>query len=271
MRHVAPARGSVDPRVFGRMPLLGWRDHAALLEGAIWPSIDRLNNGLRAGSGHRFVAQTPALLADGLHYEQRIAERGEIATREHNWHDLLNALVWLRHPTLKQALNRRQVAEIARMGPKVRSRAQYALTHFDEAGVIVWLRDPALLELWDAHDWHGLFWRRRRAWLDGTIRLELFGHALLELALDPARLLVAKALVFQANDGADTPAPVGACAVAVAEGRLLRDPLELRPLPLSGIPGWHPDNASESFHLEAPCYQPRRAGRAYPPLNPPLP
>src|SRR5574337_687723 len=199
------------------MPLLGWRDDAALLEGAIWPSIDRLNNGLRAGSGHRFVAQTPALLADGLHYEQRIAERGEIATREHNWHDLLNALVWLRHPTLKQALN------------------------------------------------------RRRAWLDGTIRLELFGHALLELALDPARLLVAKALVFQANDGADTPAPVGACAVAVAEGRLLRDPLELRPLPLSGIPGWHPDNASESFHLEAPCYQPRRAGRAYPPLNPPLP
>ena len=86
---------------------------------------------------HRFVAQTPALLADGLHYEQRIAERGAIATRERNWHDLLNALVWMRYPAIKQALNRRQMTEIARMGPKQRSRAQYAMTHFDEAGVIV--------------------------------------------------------------------------------------------------------------------------------------
>jgi len=33
----------------------------------------------------------------------------EIATREHNWHDLLNALVWLRFPGLKSVLNRRQV------------------------------------------------------------------------------------------------------------------------------------------------------------------
>ena len=52
----------------------------------------------RTGDAAVFVAQTPALLADGLHYEQRIAERGEIATREGNWHDLLNALIWLRFP-----------------------------------------------------------------------------------------------------------------------------------------------------------------------------
>src|SRR5574337_1953052 len=271
MRYIAPPREAVDPGVFARMPLAAWREFADLLEAPGWPSVDALAAWLPADAPVRFAVQTSGLRADGLHYEQRVAQRGVIATRERNWHDLFNALVWLRFPGLKRVLNARQAAEIARLGPKRRSRAQYALTHFDEAGVIVWLRDPALLALWDAHDWHGLFWRRRRAWLDGTIRLELFGHALLELALDPARLLVAKALVFQANDGADTPAPVGACAVAVAEGRLLRDPLELRPLPLSGIPGWHPDNASESFHLEAPCYQPRRAGRAYPPLNPPLP
>ncbi|NMW24675.1 DUF3025 domain-containing protein, partial [Rhodanobacter denitrificans] len=39
----------------------------------------------------------------------------------------------------------------------------------------------------------------------------------------------------------------------------------LRPLPLSGIPGWHPENAGETFHRGAACYQPRRAGREYPP------
>ena len=58
------------------------------------------------------------------------------------------------------------------------------------------------------------------------------------------------------------------CAAEVGAGRLLLDPLELRPLPLSGIPGWHPDNAGEAFHRGAACYQPRRAGREYPPASP---
>ncbi|WEN16762.1 DUF3025 domain-containing protein [Rhodanobacter sp. AS-Z3] len=263
MRYVAPARDSVDPAVFARMPLAGWRDFSELLEGAPWPSIDALNQRWPDGSRQRFVAQTPALLGDGLHYEQRIAECGLIATRENNWHDLLNAMIWLRYPSLKQALNRRQIDEMKQMGPKQRSRAQYAMTHFDEGGVIVALSDPSLLALWDAHDWYGLFWQRRQAWLDGSIQVELFGHALLELALNPGKLLVGKALVFHIDKSADLRS---SCAAAVASGQLLHDPLELRPLPLSGLPGWHADSADEAFHRSTPCYQPRRAGRSYPPV-----
>jgi hypothetical protein len=71
--------------------------------------------------------------------------------------------------------------------------------------------------------------------------------------------------VFQTGGGADLPAR---CAAAINAGRVLLDPLELRPLPLSGIPGWHPDNADEAFHRRAVCYQPRRAGREYPPPSP---
>lgn len=260
-RYIAPARDAVDPQVFARMPLAAWREYAGLIEGRDWPSIDALNAARPAGLRERFVAQTRALLADGLHYEQRIAERGEIATRERNWHDLFNALIWLRHPDLKRALNARQVAGIAHMGTKQRSRAQYALTHFDEAGVLVALRDPALLALWDAHDWHGLFWRERAAWADGRIRVELFGHALLEHALTPAQLLVGKALVVQGGEGA---APAALCAQTIRDGRLLRDPLELRPLPLAGVPGWHPANGQEAFVRTAPCFCPLRAGRRYP-------
>ena len=149
------------------------------------------------------------------------------------------------------------------MGPKQRSRPQYALTQFDEGGVIVLLRDPALLARWDAHDWHGLLWQRRQAWLDGSIGVWLFGHALLELALTPGKLPVGKALVFQ-SASADAASVAQRCAEAIRDGRLLNDPQELRPLPLAGIPGWHQDNASETFHLTTPCYQPRRAGRQYP-------
>lgn len=265
MRYVAPPRGTVDPATFGRPPLSLWRDYADLIEGAEWPSIDALNRRLPPGETHRFVAQTPQLLADGQHYEQRIAEHGAIATREGNWHDLLNALVWLRYPALKQALNHRQMDEIARIGPKRRSRAQYAMTHFDEGGVIVGLRDPSLLALWDAHDWYGLFWRRRQAWLDGSTRLALFGHALLEHALNPDKLLVGKALVFDTSRvGADVDL-VAAGTDMIASGRWLNDPLELRPLPLAGLPGWRLDNGDEAFHRTTACYQSRREGRQYPP------
>src|SRR5438874_9678511 len=111
MRFIAPARDTIDTTVFERPPLSLWREFDELLRGP-WPDIAALN--ARVGDVRaRFVAQTPALLADGLHYEQRIAARGEIATRAGNWHDLLNALVWLRFPQLKQVLNARQVAEIA--------------------------------------------------------------------------------------------------------------------------------------------------------------
>jgi len=234
--------------------------------------------GARPGRPPRFVAQTPALLADGLHYEQRIAQHAEIATREGNWHDLLNALVWLRYPALKSALNRRQVAEIAIAGPKRRTRAQCALTHFDEAGAVVVVRDRALLALWDRHDWHGLFWRERAAWTDGRIAAHVFGHALLEHALRPVQLLVAKALVVLRPDAAGADADGSSamtdafamCADAIRRGELLNDPQELRPLPLSGIPGWHVDNGEERFYRDAPCFCPLRAGRRYPaPLHGP--
>ena len=264
MRYLAPARETVDPAVFGRLPLAAWVEYADLFAGAEWPSIEALNARRPAAADWYFIEQTPALLADDLHYEQRIAERGQIATRASNWHDLFNALAWLRYPALKRALNARQLAGIASMGPKVRSRAQYALTHFDEAGVIVEVADPELLALWDAHDWHGLFWRHRQAWLDGRIRLQLFGHALLERALAPGEL-VGKALVFQSDVLPHDNAVHALCAEAIAAGWLLCDPLELRPLPLSGMPGWHAENHHESFHRHAASYQPRRAGRRYPP------
>jgi len=249
------------------MPLLAWREYAGLLCGQAWPGVDALNALLPTGRAYRFAAQTPDLLADGLHYEQRIAGRGLIATREGNWHDLLNALVWLRHPKLKLALNAMQVAEVARMGPKRRSRAQYALTQFDEGGVLVLVRDPGLLAAWDAHDWYELFWTRRAAWRDGAIEVAVFGHALLELALTPARLLVGRALPFLAPAGVGLHTVFEACAAAIADGRLLRDPQELRPLPLSGLPGWRGDNEVAAFHRIAACYQPLRPGRRYPPTH----
>lgn len=264
MRYVAPARETVDPIVFTRAPLSGWNEYVDWLRGRRWPSVDELNAHWPQHADERFIAQTRELLDDGLHYEERIATRGLIATREANWHDLFNAMIWLRYPQLKRALNQQQMVEIAQVGRRERSRPQCAQTHFDEAGVIVLMNDPQLLALWDRHDWYGLFWCHRDAWLDGSIVLEVFGHALLEHALMPDKLLVGKALAVMVRDNADRAAAVASCVDAIANARALRDPQELRPLPLSGIPGWHAANDEEAFHRHAACYQPLREGRFYP-------
>ena len=220
----------------------------------------------------QFVAQSPALLADGLHYEERI-RRGQLSTREDNWHDLLNALVWLRYPRIKHALNAAQCADIAKIGTRERTRQQCAMTHFDEGGAIVLCSDPGLMDLWDQHDWHGLFWRERDAW--GTrIAVMVFGHAVLELALQPERLLVAKSLALMtdfaavASIGSDAGIIRGRVDERVArlivDGKVMADPQNLRPLPLSGIPGWHPSATCEAFFADAPCFRPLREGRRYP-------
>ena len=257
-RFVAPPRAAVGPSVFEQPLYRALADFHGLLTDDGWPSIAHLNDVL-APEGKRFVPQDEALLSDGLHYEARIAVQGRIATRACNWHDLFNALVWARHPTIKQALNARQCEDLAVLGPALRSRAQAALTQFDETGVIVRVRDPALLAAWDAHDWPQ--WFAPTVWADGTVAVAaVVGHALMEQGLLPGRLLVGKCLVVV--DG-DDDAAVARTARAIGEGRVLQDPLELRPLPLAGIPGWQSDRMD--VMAQSDYFRPLRTGRTYPP------
>lgn len=266
MRFVAPAREQVDPRCFVHPVFAEVRELAIWREcllGPQWPEVADLP----VAGGQRFVAQDAALRAEDVHYEVRIAERGEIPTRERNWHDLLNAMIWLRWPALKQAMNARQVTDIASIGPKQRTRAQYALTQFDEAGVVLSVSaaepiETALVHAWDQHAWPAFF-----AMLGGVEwSISVIGHALLEHALDPQRLLVGKALlVVDDAPVARRGLLMSQVAARIAGASLLNDPLELRPLPLMGLPGWHPRAEEDEFLCEAPCFQPVRAGRRYPP------
>ncbi|MFL4620249.1 DUF3025 domain-containing protein [Stenotrophomonas maltophilia] len=257
-RFVPPPRAAVDPQVFAHPVFAGLRDVHDLLASPEWPSIAALEARLTLPGKH-LVEQDAALLADGLHYEARIAQ-GRIATRADNWHDLFNALVWARYPQLKQVLNVQQCRHIASMPPGQRNRAQAALTQFDETGVIVRVRDEDVLAAWDVHDWPALFEPAR--WQSGDIAIAaIFGHALMEQALLPGRLLVGKCVVVH---GEVDDACVDAVASAIVEGRAVTDPLQLRPLPLAGIPGWQ-QGQDATFYADAAYFRPLRAGRQYPP------
>lgn len=260
-RFVAPPREAVDAARFAHPLFDALAPFTRLLADTEWPSIEMLNAVLPL-QDKRLVEQDATLLADGWHYEQRIAETGQIATRACNWHDLFNALVWARYPYIKRALNTRQCVHIQQMGPHARNRTQAALTQFDESGVIVRVRDARLLAAWDAHEWQALFVQGAGQWASGDIGVAaVIGHALMEQALLPTRLLVGKCLVVQGEDDA---ASIAAVARALDEGAVLQDPLELRPLPLAGIPGWHPAQDAGLYEQTA-YFRPLRAGRGYPP------
>ncbi|WP_258224219.1 DUF3025 domain-containing protein [Stenotrophomonas sp. HMWF003] len=258
-RFIAPPRGVVAADVFAQPLFAGFSGYADLMTAADWPTVPALDARLML-PGRQLVEQDDALLADGLHYEQRIAQ-GRIATRAENWHDLFNALVWARHPAIKDALNARQCLHIGCHGPQQRNRAQAALTQFDETGVIVRVRDPAVVQAWDRHDWAALFVDGAGRWRSGEIAVAaVIGHALMEQALLPGRLLVGKCLVVCADEDARA---VAQAAQMIQSGRALSDPLELRPLPLMGIPGWHPQQDA-AFYRQADYFRPLREGRRYP-------
>jgi hypothetical protein len=269
MRFRAPEREAVDKARFAHPGFADFAAHGDLLRAPLWPSIDALNARLGArahphsGAPLRFVTQSSALLADGLHYEARIFTHGAIATRANNWHDLLNALIWLERTELKGAVNQAYARDLAVATPGQRTRRQCALTHFDEGGALVRLRDPRWLTLWDAHDWHGLYACKRAHWL-ADAQIVVFGHALLEQLLWPDAMPVAKCLVVLDAGLRPMSACVAQIADAIAQGRALNDPQELRPLPLAGLAGWHARGEDASFYREAPCFRPVRAGRAYP-------
>ncbi len=250
----------MDAACFAQPIYAGLREFQDLMGAPDWPTIAALDARLALPTKH-LAEQDEALLADGLHYETRIAGRGRIATRADNWHDLFNALIWARYPAIKRALNQQQCRHIAAMAPGQRNRAQAALTQFDETGVIVRVRDPALLGAWDRHDWPALFVDGAGHWRNGDIAVAaVIGHALLEQALLPDRLLVGKCVVVPSDDDASA---VAAVAQAIADGERLGDPLELRPLPLAGIPGWHARQAA-AFYAQADYFRPLRPGRVYP-------
>ena len=230
-----------------------------------WPDYGELNalaSGVATSRGRalRFVPPRGHTDRERRYYEQRIADTGEVETRAGNWHDLFNALAWITWPKAKAAINAQHAAILEAGGEeesKRRSPGRDALTLFDEGGVVVASSDPALLALVAGFLWKELFWHRR-AELERNMRFFAFGHGLCEQALAPYLGMVAKT-VFIAADDAFLALPAAA-QVAAADARLAahfadraRFPSakSMAPMPVLGVPGWHPDTSRESFYDDA--------------------
>jgi hypothetical protein len=126
-------------------------------------------------------------------YDARISLRGQVPTRERDWHDFFNALCFATFPHAKHALHSRQYGALAARVPKdatrlpnARTPEQDALTLFDEGGAVIAATPHAaqLLAQTEAD--------ARTACLialetEGEARVMPFGHALFEHLVEGLR------------------------------------------------------------------------------------
>jgi hypothetical protein len=209
--------------------------------------------------GLRFVAPDSVAIA----YEQRIVSRGEVVTRPGNWHDLFNALVWMRFPRTKRVL-----AELHASGPSApgaggrRGPLRDAATQFDESGIVVAASDAGLLDLLAARRWRELFWDRRGE-VERHMRFLVFGHGLYDALRSPFyRMCGRAALLTVPQRRLDGPVETlcdhadGIVAGRFAGRTWYPRPKALLALPLLGIPGVCADNEHPGYYDDTVQFRP---------------
>lgn len=186
-------------------------------------------------------------------YETHILQTGQVPTRADTWHDVLNALVWLRFPRFKAALNAAHGEAIAVEPDSRRGRRRDAMTVLDESGVWVISHDPALQNLLAERAWQALFWEHRHE-VETAMHFVVVGHALLEKALAPYPTMTGKCLTL-ISETLDLDAVDALAARALHP---IESPRQLAPLPVQGIPGWDIGNALATYYTNAEVFRPAR-------------
>jgi hypothetical protein len=222
------------------------------------PSLDRLNAMAAArsttqarGLPLQFVALDGRLSA--REYESHILQTGQIPTRADTWHDVLNALVWLRFPRFKSALNVVHGEALAMETDSRRGRRRDAMTVLDESGIWVISQGAFLPGLLTGRAWQPLFWDHRQD-VEATMHFVVVGHALLEKALTPYSSMTGKCLTLISP----TLDPDSVEQQAVSALHSIESPRQLAPMPVQGIPGWDAANASAAYYANQKIFRPAR-------------
>lgn len=249
-----------------------WEDYRCLVERldlTTFPELAQLNDLLPPGAvsgGGAPLQFVPAQTLSGAEYERRIFESGEVSTRENDWHDVFNGLVWCRLPRTKAALNAVHYRNLHRQRDGRRGPRRDALTLLDESGALVVSRTPDLLQALARRDWHSAFVAMRGIWARDA-RVVICGHALLEKLLDPWKSITAHALLLQVDsappiDGMEFTGRLDATLGERLEaGGLCNAPCDLSPVPLAGIPGWSPDGPQDAeFYADESVFRPPPGG-----------
>ena len=196
-------------------------------------------------------------------YETKIEASGAVPTRSGNWHDVFNALVWMRFPQTKAQLNTLHVEERRQREPRFgRGPVRDAATQFDESGIIVLSSNRGLFALLAERRWSELFWLRRDD-VVRSMRFIVFGHGLYDALRAPFYRMCGRAAFVPAHAGLIDAPVIDQCRHAdelLAQRFALRTyyprPRALMALPILGIPGVCADNENAEYYADAVQFRP---------------
>ncbi|WP_207612865.1 DUF3025 domain-containing protein [Alteromonas sp. 5E99-2] len=217
------------------------------------------------------------------YYEIQIANAQQIPTRENNWHDFFNGLIWHQFPKSKMLISRLHAKDIEQHGLSPRTPRRDRLTHFDECGLLLLVKKSDLAQCTSffhglsTHNWTQVYLELRNLW-HNVVTPCLFGHASAEMMLSPFVGLTAKWVLVPVDDDFDT------CSFAEKRAHVDDQLLSvityfdgftsknvLRPIPLLGIPQWC-DKQNANFYSDSNYFRSQREGVAltqqYPPRWP---
>jgi len=215
-------------------------------------SLDALNTlaaerGLRTESGKPVRFVPPG--ADDPHYEIGVLESGRVSTRPESLHDWFNALAWLAFPRAKARINALHARELPKDPKGRRGPLRDLLTIFDEGGAIVTCNDAELLDLFRSGSWQRLFLDNRER-VQREMKFVVFGHAVLEQAMEPRPGITCKSIVLTGED-----LDAGA-AQWLADAPPGSSPKALLPLPVFGYPGWY-EGQNAAFYENKRYFRPQ--------------
>ena len=218
-------------------------------------TLDALNRvaearNLRTENGNPVRFVPPG--AKDAYYELKVFRSGEVETRPDNLHDFFNALAWLAFPRAKARINAMHAAQMPRENGH-RGRLRDLLTVFDEGGAIVECEDAELLAHLEHGRWKTLFWQNRDR-VRESMRITVFGHAVMEKVLEPWPGIACKALIVRPGIDLDEAVHTWLAGLQPAAS-----PRDLGPVPVFGYPGWAVQ--TEAFYEDARYVRPLRPNR----------
>ena len=231
-----------------------------------WPSLNTLNQVYpkvrqQTGKPLSFVPQAPKSKVFEEQYESRIYLAGEVQTRENNWHDFFNYLVWRRFSKIKSQINVMHFKAQQKRWQQNNQRTtlENFLTLFDENGIVVLSDSETLIHQLKTRAWHELFWQNRQA-VKEHMHFYTVGHALYEKSLNPYIGMTGKAIILHKkkldNELNELAYIDEAVSKSFHECQLAFSPSDLYPLPVLGIPGCYAENANETFYGNKTYFRP---------------
>lgn len=252
------------------LPMQQLEDWFGLSSVMTWPNASGLNT-LKSQLANDtrlipdFVCQSQ-IIESTLYYEQIIQYKHIIPTRPNSWHDLFNGLIWLQFPQTKRLLNQQHVEDIEEYGLSPRTLRRNNLTHFDECGVIITYERAdffsQMIEHLKQHQWQSVLVKNRQYW-GNQVNSFMFGHANLEMLLQPFIGLTGKCLTVEVDDQFSTLSykeqvnQLDELLVRhIRKTDLFCASKPLSPLPLLGIPGVWDANNDPGFYDNTHYFRP---------------